>query len=298
MVLLKKLTAALAVIAALLAAPATGCVGGSATEPPSQRAPAESPPATSPPAAITPAQTEEAAGPDTMAELIVDFSCGSDEENPQTYEFGYDGELTPEKLAEGLTNLTGLDFRAGFVRTEMGVEVTWAKDGTLIAGLGDREQLEAFYFFDVDSLRWFMLDSLHKTLVKNLGEENIYYAAEGGAELTFDELSLTQSFPLGIPFMGSAFYAQADEGGFILSAEEASEYLFEELKKAGVDTAETAVVEEPDGGDPWFGDMEVWYFAWGKNTAEKFTAESRFAVTYDWEIWEYDVVEDGWQRWN
>jgi hypothetical protein len=289
----------LAAIAALLAALAAGCGDGSATKPPSQSAPTASLPTTNPPASITPAPTEKDAEPDNIADLIVDFSCGSDQENPQTYELGYDGELTPEKLAEGLTKLTGLDFRADFVRTEMGIEVMWANDSTLIAGLGDREQLDEFYFCDVDSLRWFMMDSLHNPLVKNLGEENVYYVAEGGAELAFDELSLTKSFPLGIPFMGSAFYAAHVDGrGFILGADEASDYLLEELNKVGVNTTETAVVEETDGGDAWFGDMKVWYFSRGKNTAEKFTAESRFAVTFDREIWEYDAAEDQWRRWN
>lgn len=54
----------------------------------------------------------------------------------------------------------------------------WAADSTLIAGLDDREQKEEFHFFDADSMRWFMMDSLWQTLKENFNRD-IYYTMNG-----------------------------------------------------------------------------------------------------------------------
>lgn len=229
------------------------------------------------------------------AVLIADFSNGNSDLILKRYDLGYSGELTPEKLLEGLTNLTGLDFYANVTRTQMGILVDWKKDSTLIANLDDREQKEEFHFFDADSLRWFMMDSLYRTLIGNFGEEDVYYSMDGEKELKFDELSPSNLFPIKIPYQGSPFYyAHVDGRGFIYNEDEASVFLNEQLTEAGYDLSKTALIANEDGGDPYFGDMEVWYFDWGQNTSEKFTAEKRFAVTFDWKIWEYDAQKDEW----
>jgi hypothetical protein len=287
-----KIIIVLTIIA--LTAEFTGCNGASSQ----QGAEATTAPSITPSEAVTSAPSEPVQEPENTATLVADFSYGSAELSTESYELGYSGELTPEILIEGLSALTGLDFFASAVRTEYGFSVTWHADSTLIANLDDREQKDGFHFYDADSLRWFMMDSLYRTLVANFGEDDVFYSTEDG-ELAFDELYPTNSFPARIPYMGSAFYfAHADGRGFIYNEEEASDYLLEQFAGRGYSTEGTAIIFEPEAGDPWFGEMAVWYFAWGANTPEKFTAEKRFAVTYDWQVWELDPLTEDWTLWE
>ena len=136
-------------------------------------------------------------------------------DNVKEYPIEYTGEKkTAEELAQELSKLTGLDFNITASKTDDGWVVDWAADSTLIAGLDNREQKEEFFFFDFNSLNWFMMDSLWRTLTENLNAENIYYTMDGGKELTFEELYPVNEFPSDIPYMGSEFYfAHSDVRG-------------------------------------------------------------------------------------
>ena len=124
----------------------------------------------------------------------------------------YTGELTAEKLAKGLSEWTGLDFFVTDSDAPDGISVDWAENSTLIAGFDDRAQKDDFHFYDAESLRWFMMDSLLYTLNTNLSPENVYYTRNEGQALTFDELSPVSEFPTDLPYMGSVFYF-SHEGG-------------------------------------------------------------------------------------
>lgn len=136
-------------------------------------------------------------------------------DNVKEYPIEYTGaQKTAEELAQELSKLTGLDFNITASKTDDGWVVDWAADSSLIAGLDNREQKEEFFFFDCDSLNWFMMDSLWQTLTTNLNAENIYYTMDGGKELTFEELYPVNVFPSDIPYMGSEFYfAHSDVRG-------------------------------------------------------------------------------------
>ena len=136
-------------------------------------------------------------------------------DNVKEYPIEYTGaQKTAEELAQELSKLTGLDFNITASKTDDGWVVDWAADSSLIAGLDNREQKEEFFFFDCDSLNWFMMDSLWRTLTENLNAENIYYTMDGGKELTFEELYPVNEFPSDIPYMGSEFYfAHSDVRG-------------------------------------------------------------------------------------
>ncbi|MGN0295185.1 MAG: hypothetical protein ACI4D3_14400 [Lachnospiraceae bacterium] len=136
-------------------------------------------------------------------------------EDVKEYPIEYTGaQKTAEELAHELTGLTGLDFIITASKADDGWIVDWAADSTLVAGLDGREQKKEFYFFDQDSLRWFMMDSLWRTLTENLDAENIYYTMDGGQELAFEELYPVNGFPYDVPYMGSGFYfAHADVRG-------------------------------------------------------------------------------------
>lgn len=136
-------------------------------------------------------------------------------EDVKEYPVEYTGaQKTAEELAHELSELTGLDFIITASKADDGWIVDWTADSTLVAGLDDREQEKEFFFFDQDSLCWFMMDSLWRTLTENLDAENIYYTMDGGQELAFEELSPVNEFPSDIPYMGSEFYsAHADVQG-------------------------------------------------------------------------------------
>ncbi|NLT15690.1 MAG: hypothetical protein GXY05_15290 [Clostridiales bacterium] len=58
--------------------------------------------------------------PENIATLVADFSGGNSDLVIEQYKLGYSGDLTPEILIDGLSALTGLDFIADAVQTEMG----------------------------------------------------------------------------------------------------------------------------------------------------------------------------------
>ncbi|WP_461206294.1 hypothetical protein [Clostridium sp. DL1XJH146] len=140
------------------------------------------------------------------ATLFINMEGGSEIASYKEYPFEYSGELTAEMLADGLSDLTGLDFSITSSTISDGLIIDWSDNSTLIAGLGNREQKEEFLLLDNDSLTWMMLDSLWITLRENLNVENIYYSMFGGSDLWFEALYPVNVFPLDTPYMGSAFY--------------------------------------------------------------------------------------------
>lgn len=142
-----------------------------------------------------------------IATLIADTSTQFYyEELIREYEWGYEGELTPEMLAEGLSELTGLDFFLTATVEGSVAKVDWALNSTLVGGLDDREQKEDFFFFESDSLSWFMMNSMMRTLEANLGITEVYYSMDGGKDLELPNLYHMQRFEADSPYMGSLFY--------------------------------------------------------------------------------------------
>ena len=127
--------------------------------------------------------------------LVADFSMGSGEGETVSYPMSTKEPFSIELLAEGLSVLTGLDFFVSGELTEAGVVVDWHGDSTLVAGLDDRAQREGFFFYDVDSLNWFMMDSLYATICANVGEMDVFYTMEGGAPLSLPNMSASPVFP-------------------------------------------------------------------------------------------------------
>lgn len=148
---------------------------------------------------------------DHAATLVADFSCGG-EIQVKNYPFEYQGELSAMDLATGLSELTGLDFKITAETVGDGIRIDWSSDSTLIAGLGDREPKEEFELSDVNSLEWFMMDSMYRTVKENLGVENVYYTGNGGKELYLADLTPVDTIAKDAPFMGSTYYAGQNAG--------------------------------------------------------------------------------------
>lgn len=147
------------------------------------------------------------------AVLCTNMTTGSDSPEIKEHKWEYSGTLTAEVLAEGLSQLTGLDYLISVSEAKDGISIDWADKSTLIANLDNREQKEEFHFFEANSMRWFMMDSLWLTLTKNLQVENVYYTMKGGQDLVFEEqFSPINEFPSDLPYMGSAFFFNHMDG--------------------------------------------------------------------------------------
>lgn len=73
---------------------------------------------------------------------------------------GNRGGVERRSPGQGLERTHGIGFSIAAAPAPDGLAVDWAKDSTLVAGLDDRAQKEEFFMYDVESLSWFMMDSL------------------------------------------------------------------------------------------------------------------------------------------
>jgi len=165
-------------------------------------------------------QTTGGEGGETLT-LIVVRNAAEGKDGMEEFLVPYSGPDGPsvQDMADGLTELTGLNFgqldMGAMGRSTMTID--WPTDSTLFGGSVNEK--EEFFFFDYDSMAWFMLDSLYQTIRKNIpamgqgvGEYDIYYTMNGGESLVLENLSPPMDFSLETPYMGSAFYF-AHQGG-------------------------------------------------------------------------------------
>ncbi|MDR0433725.1 MAG: hypothetical protein LBH21_01515 [Gracilibacteraceae bacterium] len=147
------------------------------------------------------------------AYIYADFTCANpaaDEKSAvRQYEINYAGELTPALLTGALSDLTGLDFFCTAEVSPGAVRVDWNGVSTLIVGLDDRPQKDDFRFEDADSLNWFMMDSLYRTLRANFADCEVYYTMLGGKPLI--TAGAGQKFPVDEPYRGGVYYLNAQE---------------------------------------------------------------------------------------
>ncbi|MEA5137001.1 MAG: hypothetical protein VB035_12775 [Candidatus Fimivivens sp.] len=78
----------------------------------------------------------------------------------------------------------------------------------------------------------------------------------------------------------------------VTSEQAASDKLLAMLKAVGYPTDGTAIMLEEHAD--WKDGGKAWFFAWGNNTPEKFTAEERFAVTETGSVFKYNILTDDW----
>ena len=170
----KLLVAALAI---LLALAITACVP-SPVDMMSQDPQSESPVSQAEPSSET-----EVSDPDPGPNVITGtIYAVFNAESIREQDFGYEDYCTPDRVAEALSAWTGLNFDISYeIFQEDGIiTVDWKSSSSLIAGPPD-PQNEDFFFFDVDSLRWFMLNSLCMSIRENMdGDFDVFYSLDGG----------------------------------------------------------------------------------------------------------------------
>ena len=144
----------------------------------------------------TPAEGEQ------TATLYIGTKAGGFAEYPMTYE----GELTAEKLIQGIADLTGWDLTLAesVVSGKGGMSVCLSGESSLFTGPPD-PQKEEFHMYDVGQLAETILDSIQKTLQEGFTGEggdpdalDIWYYMEGDQPLELPILGL--SWPIDQPY--------------------------------------------------------------------------------------------------
>ena len=93
----------------------------------------------------------------------------------------YGGTATPERIAAGLTGWTGLKFRVSseIDETAKTIHIDWLGDSSFATGQIPDKMRDEFTFSDTETMRWFMLNSMTASLLKNLGDYAVYYTVDG-----------------------------------------------------------------------------------------------------------------------
>jgi len=105
------------------------------------------------------------------------------------YDFDCEGEITPEKLMDGLTDLTNMKFAYSNIDLEENkIMVHWGSNASYypdseVVYLNPKLGFEDFY--DTDSTAQFMLDSVWKTMSENMNISNVYFSNRGNDGLDF-----------------------------------------------------------------------------------------------------------------
>ena len=122
------------------------------------------------------------------------------------YPMAYEGELTPEKLIQGIADLTGwnLTLAENVVSGKSGMSVYLSSESSLFTGPPD-PQREEFHMYDVGQLAETILDSIQKTLQESFTGEggdpdalDIWYYMEGDQPLELPILGLP--WPIDQPY--------------------------------------------------------------------------------------------------
>lgn len=175
----------------VLALSVTGCgnSAGQSSVPASSDSPASSSAAQS--------VSEEVPQPETQQATLYVGRDGDFKEYPLEYE----GELKPETLIQGISDLTGWDLTLSDEVTtgKGGMTVSFASTCALFSGPPE-PQKEEFFVYDAEALIPMILDSIRETLQENFVDSasggdpdslSIYYCGKGDQPLTFENMNVT-----------------------------------------------------------------------------------------------------------
>lgn len=183
--------------ALLLCVALAGCKQPTPATTPSAEPSAEPSAAVTAPVEPTPTGTAE-----QTATLYIGTKAGGFTEYPMTYT----GDLTPEALIQGISDLTGWDLtlEGEVISGKGGMSVCLSDQSALFVGPPD-PQKEEFHMYDVGQLSQTILDSIQKTLQEGFTLEggdpdalDIWYYLEGEKPLELPTLNL--SWPLDQPY--------------------------------------------------------------------------------------------------
>ena len=128
------------------------------------------------------------------------YAVSSDGSEDKTTVFSFmGGDYTPERIAAGFSGWTGLKFRISSETDEENkkISITWLEESSFYAGNPDNGDNPNFSFSDSKEMRTFMLNSLYKTIIENMGDYEVYYSLENG---DINNLGLDAEFSSSQPF--------------------------------------------------------------------------------------------------
>lgn len=141
---------------------------------------------------------------ETPDKQIATLYIGNQTSGFSEYPMEYTGDLTPEMLLQGITDLTGWNISlADEITTgKGGMTVVFGSDACLFTGPPE-EQKDEFHVYDSLELTFMVLDSIQKTLQNwasptNPENVDIYFAASGDQPLELSELGVI--WPLEQPY--------------------------------------------------------------------------------------------------
>lgn len=195
---MKRLTILLAL---MLCVALAGCTQPAAPQGSEPSAPQEDP------GAVSTLPTEEPDEPTPPAnEQTATLYIGTKADGFAEYPMTYEGELTAEKLIQGISDLTGWDLTLAepVISGKGGMSVCLSSESALFTGPPD-PQVEEFHMYDVGQLAETILDSIQKTLQEGFTLEggdpdalDIWYYMEGEQPLELPSLGL--SWPIDQPY--------------------------------------------------------------------------------------------------
>ncbi len=165
-----------------------------------------SPPTSTDTPAVSPTDTPEPPAQGQTATLYI----GTKAEGFSEYPLGYEGELTPEVLIQGIVDLTGwnLTLDGEITSGKGGIGVCLSRESALFVG-PPNPQKEEFHMFGAEQLAETLLDSIQKTLQEGFTGEggdpdvlDIWYYTEGNQPLKLPDIG--RSWPIDQPYQWAA----------------------------------------------------------------------------------------------
>ena len=153
---------------------------------------AEPSPAPSPATAATLETSGLATGEDAAptgaqggSALYMDFTAGSEAEAVRVVESA--DAIAADSLSDTLSDTTGIRFDFTLAWQGDDCTVTWQNDSALWCAEMPQDANPDYVFYDSDLLRWFLLDTVWRTLQQGYGAGDIFYRDAEGQPLNLEE---------------------------------------------------------------------------------------------------------------
>jgi len=132
----------------------------------------------------------------------ISFSEGKDALIEELYMS--DSAIYPADVVGTMEILTGLSFAVNITFTDGAFTIEWTRGSDLFKDFADVQLREEFHFNNAEALRWFMLDSMWRTLGSIFDIGDIYYITNH----VHDSVVEPSPFDYNTPYKGSPFYSE------------------------------------------------------------------------------------------
>lgn len=146
--------------------------------------------------------TDENDMPFVATDILYFCGYGKTLESP----FEHDSETTPEFMLQKLAEASGINLDASSIQTnDDSITINFSSSAYFFSGdiQSDRLTNLGFEFYDVETVEWFILDSINTTFKNTFAIEHIYFTHDGNE--FYDENSGIR-LPLNQEYLGSNSY--------------------------------------------------------------------------------------------